>query len=67
MKFKLGENLGSRSAQLFEAANHDVATVLEEKLNGASGRSDLQHVYSGEPLSHLARSGFCGRLAFSTA
>ena len=36
MKFKLDENLGSRSAQLFTAADYDVATVLEEKLSGAS-------------------------------
>jgi predicted nuclease of predicted toxin-antitoxin system len=36
MKFKLDENLGSRSVQLFLRANHDVETVLQERLSGAS-------------------------------
>ncbi len=36
MKFKLDENLGSRSAHLFTEAGHDVETVLKEGLSGAS-------------------------------
>jgi hypothetical protein len=33
MKLKLDENLGERCRELFAAAGHDVATVLEQKLN----------------------------------
>lgn len=36
MKFKLDENLGTRTQQLFRAAGHDVHTVLSEDLSGAS-------------------------------
>jgi predicted nuclease of predicted toxin-antitoxin system len=36
VKFKLDENLGSRSVQLFLRANQDVETVLQEGLSGAS-------------------------------
>jgi predicted nuclease of predicted toxin-antitoxin system len=39
MKFKLDENLGSRSAGLIRAAGHDVETVLDERLSGASDPS----------------------------
>ncbi|HVY91525.1 MAG TPA: DUF5615 family PIN-like protein [Bryobacteraceae bacterium] len=35
MKFKLDENLGSRTAGLIGEAGHDVQTVSDEKLNGA--------------------------------
>jgi predicted nuclease of predicted toxin-antitoxin system len=34
VKFKLDENLGSRTADLIAAAGHDVHTVSEERLNG---------------------------------
>ena len=34
MKFKLDENLGSRTASLIGEAGHDVQTVSDEKLNG---------------------------------
>jgi hypothetical protein len=43
MKIKLDENLGERGSALFRAAGHDVATVSQECLSGASDR-DLIHV-----------------------
>jgi len=36
MKFKLDENFGTRTQQLFKEAGHDVRTVREESLGGAS-------------------------------
>lgn len=36
MKFKLDENLGALGRDLLEGAGHDVATVVEEHLSGAS-------------------------------
>ena len=36
MKFKLDENLGSRTQSLFRAAGHDVLTVREQELQGCS-------------------------------
>ncbi len=36
MKWKLDENIGSRTAGLFLQAGHDAETVLQEKLSGAS-------------------------------
>jgi predicted nuclease of predicted toxin-antitoxin system len=36
MRFKLDENFGSRSARLFPEAGHDVETVAEEGLSGAT-------------------------------
>ena len=36
MKFKLDENIGERGRVLFAAAGHDVATVREQRLSGAS-------------------------------
>lgn len=38
MRLKLDENLGLRGADLFLAAGHDVATVLDEQLEGADDR-----------------------------
>jgi predicted nuclease of predicted toxin-antitoxin system len=34
VKFKLDENLGSRTAELIGEFGHDVQTVFQEKLNG---------------------------------
>src|SRR5690242_6390769 len=36
MKFKLDENFGTRTQQLFVAQGHDVQTVLQEGLQGSS-------------------------------
>lgn len=36
MKFKLDENFGRRTQQVFLAAGHDVATVREQSLQGAA-------------------------------
>lgn len=36
MRFKLDENLGSRSARLFPEAGHDVETIFQEGLIGAA-------------------------------
>jgi predicted nuclease of predicted toxin-antitoxin system len=35
MKFKLDENLGSRTAKIIAESGHDVETVAQEKLNGS--------------------------------
>ena len=36
MKFKLDENLGNRGAELLRNAGHQVSTVYEQQLSGAS-------------------------------
>lgn len=36
MKFKLDENIGKRAAAMLRDAGHDVSTVTEQSLNGAS-------------------------------
>ena len=36
MKFKLDENFGGRTQRIFVAAGHDVQTVRDESLQGAS-------------------------------
>lgn len=41
MKFKLDENFGNRTQELFCAAGHDVETVRSQKLQGCSDR----HIY----------------------
>lgn len=39
MKFKLDENLGIRTQKLFQAAGHDVHTILDEQLSGATDKT----------------------------
>jgi hypothetical protein len=39
MKFKLDENLGSRTAGLIAESGRDVETVAQEKLSGAATRA----------------------------
>jgi predicted nuclease of predicted toxin-antitoxin system len=39
LKLKLDENLGERGAALFRAAGHEVKTVPEQGLQGASDRT----------------------------
>ncbi|MDY6950936.1 MAG: DUF5615 family PIN-like protein [Thermodesulfobacteriota bacterium] len=36
MKFKLDENLGTRTQQLFRSEGHDARTVRDERLQGSS-------------------------------
>ena len=36
MKFKLDENLGSRTAGIIAESGHDVKTIAQEKLSGTS-------------------------------
>lgn len=36
MKFKLDENFGTRTQSFFREAGHDVQTILQERLQGAS-------------------------------
>ncbi len=42
MKFKLDENFGERTQQIFQDAGHDVQTVRQEALQGTSD----QHLYT---------------------
>jgi predicted nuclease of predicted toxin-antitoxin system len=42
VKFKLDENLGTRAQSVFESAGHDVHTVRQQALAGASD----QHLYA---------------------
>ena len=41
MKFKLDENLGSRTAELIVARGHDVQTVAEEGLPGTDDQTSV--------------------------
>ncbi|MCL5072768.1 MAG: DUF5615 family PIN-like protein [Actinobacteria bacterium] len=41
MKFKLDENFGTRTQELFRSAGHDVQTVLDQSLQGCSDK----HLY----------------------
>ncbi len=47
MKFKLDENFGTRTCQLFQAMGHDVQTVRDEELQGCSDYH-LYHVCCAE-------------------
>ncbi len=42
MNFKLDENFGKRTQQVFKDAGHDVQTVLQESLGGASDQEIYQ-------------------------
>lgn len=39
MKFKLDENFGFRTQELFRSAGHDVRSVLDEKIQGCSDKN----------------------------
>ena len=41
MKFKLDENFGTRTQELFRSASNDVKTVLDQRLQGCSDK----HLY----------------------
>ena len=41
MKFKLDENFGTRTQEIFRSAGHDIQTVFEQNLQGCSD----QHLY----------------------
>lgn len=43
MKFKLDENFGKRTQQLFRMGGHDVQTVREERLQGSPDQSIFDH------------------------
>jgi predicted nuclease of predicted toxin-antitoxin system len=43
MKFKLDENFGKRTQQLFQMAGHDVQTVRDERLQGSPDQSIFDH------------------------
>jgi len=43
MKFKLDENFGFRTQELFRSAGHDVKSVLDEKIQGCSDQ-DLYEI-----------------------
>ncbi len=43
MKFKLDENFGKRTQQLFRTAGHDVQTVHEEGLHGSVDQAIYDH------------------------
>ena len=43
MKFKLDENFGRRTQQIFTDAGHDAQTVFQESLSGASDE-EIYHV-----------------------
>lgn len=49
MKFKLDENFGTRTQQLFRAAGHGVQTVRDEELQGTSD----QHLYEVAVLNNV--------------
>jgi len=43
MKFKLDENFGKRTQQIFQMAGHDVQTVRDERLQGSPDQSIFDH------------------------
>lgn len=43
MKFKLDENLGTRTLSIFKGAGHDVQTVSEERLSGCRDEVLYEH------------------------
>ncbi|MFZ0427037.1 MAG: DUF5615 family PIN-like protein [Acidobacteriota bacterium] len=48
MRLKLDENLGRSAVELFREAGHDVATVWEEELGGASDQNIIKIARSEE-------------------
>ena len=53
MKIKLDENIGRRGIELLQAAGHDVMTVRDQNLQGASDET-LFDVWGGEGRVHMA-------------
>ncbi|MGH8909639.1 MAG: DUF5615 family PIN-like protein [Egibacteraceae bacterium] len=67
MKFKLDEDLGSRTATLFRNAGYDTATVFEQKLSGAADEDILVVCVDEGRILVTLDSDFANPLRFDPA